>query len=124
MRLRCGSIRSEPYTLAVPMIALGVPEEYFQSIPSRSYSRQRNKQHDFKYSPNIDPPYPAYGGMFRDEAIMLLRRFYVQENDKGKEYLNLATYRGTELDLAPDPRTKGYRELKTRIAPLVQHEQI
>ena len=31
----------------------------------------------------IDPPYPAYGGIYREEAIMLLRRFYVQENDKG-----------------------------------------
>lgn len=32
----------------------------------------------------VDPPYPVYGGLFREEAIMLLRRFYVQENDKGK----------------------------------------
>lgn len=35
-------------------------------------------------SASIDPPYPAYGGLFREEAIMLLRRFYVQENEKGK----------------------------------------
>ena len=34
-------------------------------------------------SPSIDPPYPVYGGIYREEAIMLLRRFYVQENDKG-----------------------------------------
>ncbi|PSK42264.1 hypothetical protein B9Z65_4178 [Elsinoe australis] len=26
--------------------------------------------------PSIDPPYPVYGGIFREEAIMLLRRFY------------------------------------------------
>lgn len=26
-----------------------------------------------------------YGGLFREEAIMLLRRFYVQENEKGME---------------------------------------
>ena len=32
----------------------------------------------------VDPPYPVYGGLFREEAIMLLRRFYVQENDKGE----------------------------------------
>ena len=38
-------------------------------------------------SPNIDPPYPAYGGIYREEAIMLLRRFYVQENEKGKEFI-------------------------------------
>lgn len=35
-------------------------------------------------SPSVDAPYPVYGGLFREEAIMLLRRFYVQENDKGK----------------------------------------
>lgn len=35
----------------------------------------------------IDPPYPVYGGLFREEAIMLLRRFYVQENEKGEELL-------------------------------------
>jgi len=26
--------------------------------------------------------YPAYGGVFREEAILLLRRFYVQDNEK------------------------------------------
>ena len=39
----------------------------------------------------VDPPYPVYGGLFREEAIMLLRRFYVQENDKG-EFLALICY--------------------------------
>lgn len=34
-------------------------------------------------SPSVDKPFPAYGGLFRDQAIMLLRRFYVQENGKG-----------------------------------------
>ncbi len=38
---------------------------------------------DTSSSPAIDPPYPVYGGIFREEAIMLLRRFYVQENEKG-----------------------------------------
>ncbi|SLM40351.1 trna-specific adenosine deaminase subunit tad2 [Lasallia pustulata] len=51
-------------------------------------------------SPSIDPPYPVYGGLFREEAIMLLRRFYVQENDK-----------------APEPKGKKTRELKTEILP-------
>ena len=41
-----------------------------------------------KHSPNIDPPYPVYGGIFREEAIMLLRRFYIQENEKGEEHAN------------------------------------
>jgi tRNA-specific adenosine deaminase 2 len=26
----------------------------------------------------------VYGGLFQKEAIMLLRRFYIQENDKGE----------------------------------------
>lgn len=34
-------------------------------------------------SPGIDRPYPATGGLFPHEAIMLLRRFYVQENTNG-----------------------------------------
>ena len=34
-------------------------------------------------SPSVDEPFPAYGGLFREQAIMLLRRFYIQENGKG-----------------------------------------
>ncbi|KAI7225661.1 cytidine deaminase-like protein [Hortaea werneckii] len=51
--------------------------------------------------PGLDPAYPVYGGLFREEAIMLLRKFYVQENNK-----------------APDPKPKKNRELKTEILPL------
>ena len=32
----------------------------------------------------LDPSYPVHGGLFREEAVMLLRRFYIQENEKGK----------------------------------------
>lgn len=32
----------------------------------------------------VDSTYPVYGGLFREEAIMLLRKFYVQENNKGE----------------------------------------
>ncbi|OQD68506.1 hypothetical protein PENDEC_c034G05141 [Penicillium decumbens] len=46
---------------------------------------------------SLDPPYPVYGGLFQKEAIMLLRRFYIQENEK-----------------APNPRPKKNRELNTR----------
>ncbi|KAF2767599.1 cytidine deaminase-like protein [Teratosphaeria nubilosa] len=49
----------------------------------------------------VDPPFPVYGGLFREEAIMLLRKFYVQENNK-----------------APDPKPKKNRELKTEILPV------
>ncbi|KAI4816158.1 cytidine deaminase-like protein [Aureobasidium sp. EXF-8845] len=52
--------------------------------------------------PNIEPPYKIFGGIYRAEAIMLLRRFYVQENEK-----------------APEPKQKKNRELKTDIMPLV-----
>lgn len=43
---------------------------------------------------SIDQPYISYGGLYRKEAIMLLRRFYIQENGN-----------------APNPRSKGNREL-------------
>lgn len=39
-------------------------------------------------SSTIDPPYPVYGGIFHKEAIMLLRRFYIQENEKGTSLLH------------------------------------
>ncbi|EAT90711.1 hypothetical protein HBI56_159410 [Parastagonospora nodorum] len=54
--------------------------------------------------PSIDKPYPVTGGIFREEAIMLLRKFYVQENEK-----------------APEPKQKKTRELKTEILPMDIH---
>lgn len=42
----------------------------------------------------LDTPYTSYGGLYRKEAINLLRRFYIQENEK-----------------APRPRSKREREL-------------
>lgn len=42
----------------------------------------------------LDRPYPSYGGLYRNEAINLLRRFYMQENEK-----------------APQPQPKQEREL-------------
>lgn len=66
-------------------------------------------------SRTIDPPYPVYGGLFREEAIMLLRRFYIQENDKGeqeKPYL-LISHRLTSA--APKPRPKKNRQLNTKV---------
>lgn len=46
------------------------------------------------------PPYEAVGGYFREEAIMLLRRFYLTENSN-----------------APNPRSKAKRVLKTEVQP-------
>ncbi|KAK7205375.1 cytidine deaminase-like protein [Myxozyma melibiosi] len=49
----------------------------------------------------VERPYPAYPGFYREDAIMLLRRFYLQENEK-----------------APVPKAKKSRELKTDFSPL------
>jgi tRNA-specific adenosine deaminase 2 len=66
-------------------------------------------QHDTyvltSHSPSVDKPYPVTGGIFREEAIMLLRKFYVQENEK-----------------APEPKQKKTRELKTEILPMDVHQ--
>ncbi|KAF9240643.1 cytidine deaminase-like protein [Melanogaster broomeanus] len=48
----------------------------------------------------VHPSYKANGGYLRDEAIMILRRFYVTENTN-----------------APVPRQKTTRVLKTEIIP-------
>jgi len=49
----------------------------------------------------IDRPFPAYPGFYSKEAIINLRRFYLQENDK-----------------APVPKVKKNRELKYTVDPL------
>ena len=46
------------------------------------------------------PPYTALGGYLREEAIMILRKFYLTENTK-----------------APQPKAKANRVLKTEIQP-------
>lgn len=98
----------------------------------------------------MNRPFEAQGGLFRDEAIMLLRRFYVQENERGVCFffffflqrlppLPPFVFRerccvspdGLELlanylhllvymRLAPEPRPKKNRELVTDILPLTK----
>ncbi|KFY08832.1 hypothetical protein V492_05878 [Pseudogymnoascus sp. VKM F-4246] len=51
----------------------------------------------------VDPAYEVSGGWLREEAIMMLRRFYVQENEK-----------------APAPRPKKERVLNLEVEPLVK----
>ncbi|KAK2810442.1 hypothetical protein FQN50_002931 [Emmonsiellopsis sp. PD_5] len=46
--------------------------------------------------PGIDRTYGITGGLFKNKAIMLLRQFYIQENER-----------------APDPKPKKDRELQT-----------
>ncbi|KAF7301297.1 Cytidine deaminase-like protein [Mycena indigotica] len=48
----------------------------------------------------VHPSYPAFGGYMREEAIMILRRFYITENSH-----------------APVPKSKANRVLKTEISP-------
>lgn len=38
---------------------------------------------------SVDPAYEVSGGWLREDAIMMLRRFYVQENGKGEFPLEL-----------------------------------
>lgn len=51
--------------------------------------------------PAVERPYRAFPGFYREEAIMFLRRFYIQENEK-----------------APTPKAKKSRELKFDFLPL------
>ncbi|KAN0073279.1 Cytidine deaminase-like protein [Elaphomyces granulatus] len=74
----------------VRRVYFGCSNERFGGVGSARH-KEMLIQHP---SPGIDPPYPVYGGLFHEEAIMLLRRFYIQENDR-----------------APNPRSKTDREL-------------
>lgn len=61
---------------------LNIHNEYVHAAPLRTPSD--------KNSPSVDKPYPVHGGIFREEAIMLLRKFYVQQNVKGTLFLSRA----------------------------------
>ena len=76
-------------------------------------------------SSSIDPAYQTYGGIFREEAILLLRKFYVQENDKGRSNpVHMFIYfLLIESLLAPEPHKKANRELKTDILPLITDDK-
>jgi tRNA-specific adenosine deaminase 2 len=72
-------------TLAVPTTGLEAPAVFCPYMPSQYISKTAvDCVRLTGYSSSIDPTYPAYGGLFEKEAIMLLRRFYIQENEKGK----------------------------------------
>jgi hypothetical protein len=91
-------------TLAAGMSASVALEVYSTSTQSKSSPNIVRYNDLIRLSPSIDKPYPVTGGIFREEAIMLLRKFYVQENDK-----------------APEPKQKKTRELKTEILPMDIH---
>jgi tRNA-specific adenosine deaminase 2 len=47
---------------------------------------------------NVEPGYPVEGGYLRDDAVSLLRRFYVQENGRGKS--------SKQRSLGPQPQSQ------------------
>lgn len=94
-------------TLGVPTIDLGVPEVSFRYTLSKSIKSDRAMGLT-RYSSSVDPDYPVYGGLFEKEAIMLLRRFYIQENEKGRSKVSHDLYLLTFCQLLiPDRRRIG-----------------
>lgn len=69
--------------MAAQTIDLAVLVVFCRSTLSMFANIQASDFGDRENSPSVDPPYPAHGGIYREEAIMLLRRFYVQQNEKG-----------------------------------------
>ncbi|KAF9449561.1 cytidine deaminase-like protein [Macrolepiota fuliginosa MF-IS2] len=66
------------------------------------------------------PSYKATGGYCHDEAIMILRRFYITENTSGRcnPHIQKVSISATDLsDKAPVPKSKANRVLKTEIPP-------
>ena len=65
-------------------------------------------------------PYEATSGYLREEAIMVLRRFYITENTNGNSYIIYCS--GSKFDfiaifIAPKPKSKANRVLKTEVLP-------
>jgi len=63
------------------------------------------------------PAYHATGGYCREEAILILRRFYITENSNGASTNVLVQLSLTLVDAAPVPKSKANRVLKTDIPP-------
>lgn len=75
---------------------------------------------------NVESGYPVEGGYLRDDAVSLLRRFYVQENGRGKHVLwcvqiSFGTRLTTSL-LAPQPRKKEGRAARLYAALETQNK--
>lgn len=83
----CGSVLGVNAPSVISSLSLFSPD-FLPPVP-------RSSEHP------IHPAYDAIGGYLREEAIMVLRRFYVTQNAN-----------------APVPRQKGTRVLKTEILPL------
>ncbi|KAG5221490.1 prolyl oligopeptidase [Salix suchowensis] len=61
--------------------------------------------------------YAAISGYMREEAILILRRFYITENSNGDTSLCLHLLSVIDSDAAPMPKSKANRVLKTEIKP-------
>jgi tRNA(Arg) A34 adenosine deaminase TadA len=74
-----------------PTIASEAVEEFKTSIPSKWQKRAMRLRERCELTEHrlhserllYSPPYPAFGGYRREEAIILLRRFYLSENPTG-----------------------------------------
>ena len=71
-------------TLDAGMSGLEAQAAYLQYMRSKLFSTVSFSNVLIGHSLSVDKPYPVVGGIYREEAIMLLRKFYVQENEKGK----------------------------------------
>ena len=80
-----------------------VPAEYCPFTQSKYFETLGAEQGWFN-SPGVDKPYPVNGGLLREEAIMLLRRFYVQENNKGA--VSYPHYEDETVMITISPRTE------------------
>ena len=68
------------------------------------------------------PPYKAWSGYAREDAIMVLRRFYITENVNGNAahhtlVHNIVISNQPTMIPAPVPKSKANRVLKTEILP-------
>lgn len=95
------------------MIGLEAPEAYSHYTPSQYYPPPQetpsiNRVILIDDSLSIDPTYPVHGGLFEKEAIMLLRRFYIQENEKGMQVaiFNLSRLLISRFHDSPQPETE------------------
>ena len=101
--------------------------------------RSRSTKHATAHSPRLlyAEPYPAFGGYRRQEAIMFLRRFYIEENTNGKNPLRnvnmiaVLTFAFANFQLPSQRKRPGvcsrrsFPTCQTRlgVAPLGQHLQ-
>ncbi|KAF3019447.1 tRNA(adenine34) deaminase [Neopestalotiopsis sp. 37M] len=68
-----------------PYQASFTPQEIERAASQRGRAAMVPREDDDGDGGNVEPGYPAEGGFLRDEAVSLLRRFYVQENGRAPQ---------------------------------------